>query len=49
LTSGFFYAGLLAGMTVSAVQTENKNGIRIISFRKVTKREPQIYYREIQN
>ena len=45
----FVTLGLLAGMTVSVAHTENKYEIRIISFRKATKRESQIYYREIQN
>ena len=45
----FVTLGLLAGVTVSVVHTENEYEIRIISFRKATKRESQIYYREIQN
>ena len=45
----FVTLGLLAGVTVSVVHTENEYEIRIISFRKATKHESQIYYREIQN
>jgi uncharacterized protein len=45
----FVTLGLLAGITVSVVHTENEYEIRIISFRKATKRESQIYYDEIQN
>ena len=45
----FVTLGLLAGVTVSVVHTENEYEIRIISFRKANKRESQIYYREIQN
>ena len=45
----FVTLGLLAGMTVSIVHTENEHEIRIISFRKATQRESQIYFHEIQN
>ncbi len=45
----FVTLGLLAGITVSVVHTENQYEIRIISFRKATKRESQIYFSEIQN
>ena len=45
----FVTLGLLAGITVSAVHTESENEIRIISFRKATKRESQIYFDAIQN
>ena len=41
--------GLLAGIPVSVVHTENENEIRIISFRKATKRESQICFDEIRN
>ena len=41
--------GLLAGIPVSVVHTESESEIRIISFRKATKREAQIYFSEIQN
>ena len=45
----FVTLGLLAGITVSVVHTENAHEIRLISFRKATKRESQIYFNEIQN
>ena len=45
----FVTLGLLAGTTVSVVHTENEYEIRVISFRKATKRESQIYFNEIQN
>ena len=45
----FVTLGLLAGITVSVVHTENEYEIRVISFRKATKRESQIYFDEIQN
>lgn len=45
----FVTLGLLAGITVSAVHTENEYEIRIISFRKATKRESKIYFDAIQN
>lgn len=45
----FVSLGLLAGIPVSVVHTESENEIRIISFRKATKREAQIYSSEIQN
>ena len=45
----FVTLGLLAGITVSVVHTESENEIRIISFRKATKRESQIYVDAIQN
>ncbi|MES2831268.1 MAG: BrnT family toxin [Pseudomonadota bacterium] len=45
----FVTLGLLAGITVSVVHTENEYEIRIISFRKATKRESQIYFDRIQN
>ena len=40
---------LLAGVTVSIVHTENEHEIHIISFRKATKRETQIFFDEVQN
>ena len=40
----FVTLGLLAGNTVSVVHTEYEHEIRIISFRKATKRESQIYF-----
>ena len=45
----FVTLGMLAGVPVSVVHTENKHGIHVISFRKATKRESQIYFNEIQN
>ena len=45
----FVTLGLLAGITVSVVHTESEHEIRIISFRRSTKRESQIYFDEIQN
>ena len=43
----FVTLGLLAGITVSVIHTENEYEIRVISFRKASKREPQIYFDEI--
>ena len=45
----FVTLGLLAGVPVSIIHTESDHEIRIISFRKATKRESQIYFDEIQN
>ena len=45
----FVTLGMLAGTPVSVVHTENEHEIRVISFRKATKRESQIYFDEIQN
>lgn len=45
----FIILGLLVGIPVSVVDTENEHGIRIISFRKATKRESQIYFHEVKN
>ncbi len=45
----FVTLGLLAGIAVSVVPTESEHEIRVISFRKATKRESQIYFDEIQN
>ena len=41
--------GLLAGIPVSIVHTENDHEIRVISFRKATRREAQTYFRAIQD
>jgi uncharacterized DUF497 family protein len=41
--------GLLAGVPVSIVHTENEDEIRVISFRKATKREANIYFEQIQD
>ena len=40
----FVTLGLLAGVPVSIVHTENEHEIRIISFRKATRREAQILF-----
>ncbi|MEY4563542.1 MAG: hypothetical protein RLZZ618_2819 [Pseudomonadota bacterium] len=45
----FVTLGLLAGAPVSAVHTESAHEIRIISFRKATRRETQIYFHAIQD
>ena len=45
----FVTLGLLAGIPVSIVHTENEHEIRIISFRKATRRETQIYFDESKN
>ena len=45
----FVTLGLLAGLTVSVVHTENEYEIRVISFRKASKRESLIYDDEIKN
>jgi uncharacterized DUF497 family protein len=45
----FVTLGLLAGIPVSIVHTENEHEIRVISFRKATQHEAQIYFREVQN
>ena len=41
--------GLLAGVPVSIIHTETDDEIRIISFRKATKREANIYYEQVQD
>ena len=43
------FVTLLAGISVSIVHTENDHEIRIISFRKATHREAQIYFNAVQN
>jgi len=45
----FVTLGLLAGIPVSIVHLENEHEIRIISFRKASRRETQIYFDEIKN
>ena len=45
----FVTLGLLAGIPVSIAHTETDHEIRLISFRKATSREAQIYFSEIQN
>ena len=44
----FITLGLLAGIPVSIAHTENDHEIRVISFRKATHREAQIYFSEIR-
>jgi uncharacterized protein len=41
--------GLLSGVPVSIVHTETDDEIRIISFRKATKREANLYFSQIQD
>jgi uncharacterized protein len=41
--------GLLAAVPVSIVHTEIEDEIRIISFRKATKREASLYYQQVQD
>ncbi len=41
--------GLLAGVPVSIVHTESEDEIRVISFRKATKREADIYFHQVQD
>lgn len=45
----FITLGLLAGIPVSIAHTENDHEIRVISFRKATRREAQIYFSKIQD
>ena len=45
----FVTLGMLAGIPVSVVHTESDHEIRIISFRKATRREAQIYFDEVKN
>jgi uncharacterized protein len=45
----FVTLGLLAGVPVSIAHTETDHEIRIISFRKATNRETNIYFTEVQN
>ena len=45
----FVTLGLLAGIPVSIAHTESEHEIRIISFRKATRREAQIYFRKVQD
>ncbi len=45
----FVTLGLLAGIPVSVVHTENDHEIRVISFRKATNREAKIYFNEVKN
>ena len=41
--------GLLSGIPVSIVHTEDANEIRIISFRKATRAEARIYFEAVGN
>ncbi len=41
--------GLLAGIPVSIVHTETTDEIRIVSLRKATTREAQIYFSQIKD
>ena len=45
----FVTLGLLAGVPISIVHTETDHEIHLISFRKATKREAQVYFERIQN
>ena len=45
----FVTLGLLSGVPVSIAPTEDDHEIRVISFRKATRREAEIYFSEIQN
>jgi len=45
----FVTLGLLAGIPVSLVHTESEHEIRIISFRKATKREAEIYFNALKD
>ena len=45
----FVTLGLLAGIPVSVVHTESEHEIRVISFRKATKREAKVYFDAIQD
>ena len=45
----FFSLGLLAGKVVAIAHTETDEISRIISFRKASKREEEIYYKKIRN
>jgi len=45
----FVTLGLLAGVPVSIAHTETDHEICIISFRKATKRETNIYFTKVQN
>ena len=45
----FITLGLLTGRPVSVAHTETAHEIRIISFRKASRREAEIYIHAIQN
>ncbi len=45
----FVTLGLLRGLVVSIVHTETSHTIRLISFRKATRHEQAIYFRQIRD
>lgn len=45
----FITLGLLAGIPVSLIHTETDHEIRVISFRKATNREAQIYFSQVKD
>lgn len=45
----FVTLGVLRGLVVSIVHTETPRTIRVISFRKATKNEQAIYFKQVQN
>jgi uncharacterized DUF497 family protein len=45
----FVTLGLLAGIPVSIVHTESEHEIRVISFRKATRRETHIFFDRVQD
>lgn len=45
----FITLGLLAGVPVSIAHTENDHEIRIISFRKATRREAALYFEAVSH
>jgi uncharacterized DUF497 family protein len=45
----FVTLGLLDGVVVSIVHTESPQSIRVISFRKATKREQAIFFNSIKD
>ncbi|TWT19421.1 BrnT family toxin [Luteimonas marina] len=45
----FVTLGLLAGVPVSIVHTETAHEIRIISFRKATRQEAQLFFDAVQD
>ena len=45
----FVTLGLLSGVPVSIAHTEDDLEIRVISYRKATRREAEIYFSQIQN
>ena len=45
----FVTLGVLRGLVVSIIHAETARMIRIISFRKATKNEQAIFFRQIQN